>query len=96
MPGAPPHDGIELAANGSFYFLHADATVGLVRGGADTDSGTATTSVAPQCGANITFTTRAGAYILSASVTYQSTPRQLWIYTSPEWGDSERYTFVSP
>jgi hypothetical protein len=96
MPGAPPHDGIELAANGSFFFLHADPSGGLVRGSSDTDSGTAMTSASSQCGANFTFTTRAGAYILSTSVIYQSTPRQLWIYTGPEWGDPERYTFVSP
>src|SRR5262249_15219974 len=45
MPGAPLHDGIELTADGSFYFLHADPTGGLVRGNSDADSGTATVSV---------------------------------------------------
>jgi hypothetical protein len=96
MPGAPLHDGIELTANGSFYFLHRDPTGELVRGTSDADSGTAEVSDGVQCRANIFIKTLAGASIGSSTVLYQSTPRQLWIYTSPEWGDPERYTFVSP
>ena len=91
MPGAPAHDGIELAADGSFYFLHRDPMGGLVRGTSDVDTGSAQVS----CRA-ITIKTLAGASIASGTAHYQSTPRQLWIYTSPEWGDPERYTLVSP
>lgn len=96
MPGAPPHDGIEFAADGSVYFLHQDPTVGLVRGNADTDLGTAMAYANAHCGADISITTLAGVSIGSSTVSYQSTPRQLWIYTGPEWGDPERYTLVSP
>ena len=96
MPGAPLHDGIELTADGSFYFLHLDPTSGLVRGTSDTDSGTAKLNVFAPCNSEISIATLAGASIASSAVHYQSTPRQLWIYTGPEWGDPERYTFVSP
>jgi hypothetical protein len=96
MPGAPAHDGIELAANGSFYFLHRDPTAGLVRGTSDVDRGMAKVVVAAPCRADIDIETLGGASITSSTQLYQSTPRQLWIYTSPEWGDPERYTFVSP
>ncbi len=96
MPGAPPHDGIELSADGSFYFLHDDPTAGLIRGTSAAETGTATVLVGANCQTDITINTAAGVSILSAGETYQTTPRQLWIYTGPEWGDPERYTFVSP
>jgi len=27
---------------------------------------------------------------------YDTSPRQLWIYTDPEWDDPQRYTFAGP
>jgi hypothetical protein len=95
MPGAPLHDGIELTPDGSFYFLHRDTAGDLVRDTSDADHATATLSVGPTDG-EISIETLAGASIISGIELYQSTPRQLWIYTGPEWGDPERYTFVSP
>ena len=94
--GAPPHDGIELTADGSFYFLHRDAMDVLIRSSSDANRGTVQVVAGPQCRANISINILAGASIESGTALYQSTPRQLWIYTSPDWGDPERYTFVSP
>jgi hypothetical protein len=96
MTGAPPHDGIELTADGSFYFLHRDAMDVLIRSSSDANRGTVQVVAGPQCRANISINILAGASIESGTALYQSTPRQLWIYTSPDWGDPERYTFVSP
>ena len=96
MPGAPLHDGIELTADGTFYFLHRDPTGQLARGTSDAETGTATVAIAAgTCRADIYITTLAGVSIVSSTAHYQSTPRQLWIYTDPESGDPERYTFVS-
>ena len=86
MPGAPIHDGIEVTADGSFYFLHRDPTRGLARGTSNADTGTAQVAVGWLCQANMFIKTVAGASISSTANHYQSTPRQLWIYTSPEWG----------
>jgi hypothetical protein len=96
MPGAPQHDGLELTADGTVYFLHLDAAGGLARGVSDADSGSARVTVSAPCRADLFIDTLAGASIGSSTALYQSTPRQLWIYTGPEWGDPERYTFVSP
>jgi hypothetical protein len=97
MPGAPPHDGIEFAADGSFYFLHRDAMGALVRGTSNTDTGTVQIDSVTRCGeADVFLTTGNGAAIGSAADIYLSTPRQLWIITGPEWGDPDRYTFVTP
>ena len=94
MPGAPAHDGIEFAADGTFSFLHLDPTGALARGTAATDHGTA--SFDPGCQLTTRLQTVSGATWLSDSDFFDTSPRQLWIYTEPESGDPERYTFVGP
>jgi hypothetical protein len=101
MPGAPQHEGVEFAALGGFFFLHRDATGVLVRGTADNDRGMAQAltwgggSSAP-CQMTTTIQTASGAALQSSARPFDSMPRQLWMYTSPEWGDPERYTFIAP
>jgi hypothetical protein len=101
MAGAPAHDGIEFVADGSFYFLHRDPKGVLVRGAATTDIGTAQAmnwgggNSAP-CQMTTQIQTKAGANITSSAQPFDTSPRQLWLYTSPDWGDPERYTFVMP
>jgi hypothetical protein len=94
MPGAPAHDGIEFTADGGFFFLHLDATGALIRGTAATDVGAA--SFDPGCQLTTDLRTTSGGSWLSSSVFFDTSPRQLWIYTEPESGDPERYTFVGP
>jgi hypothetical protein len=92
MPGAPAHDGIELAADGSFYFLHRDVNQSLIRTNADRG----TLDIEPdECGGqfNVNLTTPSGAMIASSAQLRSASPLQLWIYTGPEWGDPERYIF---
>jgi hypothetical protein len=43
-----------------------------------------------------TIQTASGASLQSSARPFDSMPRQLWMYTSPEWGDPERYTFIAP
>jgi hypothetical protein len=94
MPGGPTHDGVELDADGSFYFLHRDAKSALVHTAADR----ATANIEAGCGGhfNVTLSTASGAMILSSGQVRNGITRQLWIFTGPEWGDPERYTFDGP
>jgi hypothetical protein len=96
MPGAPAHDGIEFAADGTFYFLHQGPGGGLVRGTADTDHGMVGFQPGILCELNISLQTPSGTSWMSAATFRDVSPRQMWIYTSPEWGDPDRYTFVGP
>ena len=96
MPGAPMHDGIELTTDGSFYFLLRDPQGSLVRGSSDAERGTASATPGVACQINTDLRTISGARFLSSARTHDTSPRQLWISTSPEWGNPERYTFVEP
>jgi hypothetical protein len=96
MPGAPSHDGIEVVGSGDFHFLHRSPTGTLIRGTADTDNGSASFEPLFRCQSTLSLQTRSGASWQSTSQFFDSSPKQLWIYTSPEWGDPERYTFVAP
>jgi hypothetical protein len=96
LPDAPPHDGIEFTADGSFFFLHLDASGALVRGTSDTDSGTVKVEpISVYNDVTIFFTTLSGAPIAASVDIYQSTPRQLWL-TGSSSPDPDRYTFLSP
>lgn len=95
MPGAPAHDGIEVGANGSLYFLHRDATGALIR--TEADRGSLNVEANDCTGQfNVYLTTPSGTMIESAGQIRSASPLQLWIYTGPEWGDPERYTFDGP
>jgi hypothetical protein len=96
MPGAPAHDGIEFAADGTFYFLHQGPGGALVRGTA-TDHGSLAFQPGILCELDMFPQTPATGWTWTSSATFRdSSPRQMWIYTSPEWGDPDRYTFVGP
>ena len=67
MPGAPAHDGIEFAADGTFYFLHLAPAGGLVRGTAATDHGTASFEPGVVCQENVSLQTLSGSSWLSGA-----------------------------
>jgi hypothetical protein len=94
MPGAPLHDGVEFTSDGSFYFLHRDPTAGLVHG--ETDRASLRVLVEGPCRVDLFLNTASGVSIGSSAQLRRATPRQLWIFTGPEWGDPERYTFITP
>ena len=95
MPNAPAHDGIELAADGTFYFLHAGTGGALVRGTAAGDHGTLMFQPGSLCELNMLPGSTSWNWTSSATFR-DSSPRQMWIYTSPEWGDPDRYTLLGP
>lgn len=96
MPGAPSHDGIEFAVGGDFYFLSHDAGGGFARSAAAANHGTVRAATGPNCMMTTEILTAAGGRFWSTARPYDTSPRQLWIYTDPEWEDPKRYTFVGP
>ena len=96
MPGAPVHDGIEFVVGEDFYFLIRDATGQLARGDTDKTRGTARAATGPSCMTTTEIQTAAGSRFWSTARSYDTSPRQLWIYTDPEWDDPQRYTFAGP
>jgi hypothetical protein len=96
MPGAPAHDGIEFAVGEDFYFLVRDATGLLARGETDETRGTVRAATGPNCMTTTEIKTAAGSRFWSTARAYDTSPRQLWIYTDPEWDDPQRYTFAGP
>jgi hypothetical protein len=89
----PKHDGIEFAVDGSFYFLFRDAMGGFVRGSRDTEHGTGAAAVGRPCQMVTDIRTLSGATFYSSATPFDTSPRQLWIYSGSAWGDPERYTF---
>jgi hypothetical protein len=96
MPEAPMHDGIEFVVGEDFYFLFRDATGLLARGETDKTRGTVRAATGPNCMMTTEIQTAAGSRFWSTARPFDTSPRQLWIYTDPEWDDPERYTFAGP
>jgi hypothetical protein len=79
-----------------FYFLFGDATGLLARGETDDTRGTVRAATGPSCMMTTEIHTVAGSRFWSTARPYDTSPRQLWIYTDPEWDDPQRYTFAEP